>query len=241
MMKRTDAHCHLQDYPIAETEKLIAELKARGFAKLVCAATTEQSWQSVADLAWKYSAEIVPAFGIHPWYLNTVSKGWKKNLESYLRKFPIAWIGECGLDFLKAPVMGQQEIFETQIALAEEFARPLVVHALKAEAQLLALIPQLPKRTVFHSFGGSLPFLDKALKAGVYISLSAAVLRRKNGIEIIKAVPAERLLTETDAPYLSTYDDFENLLAGIAKIKEISLEALVAQVCHNFEEICYGK
>ncbi len=241
MMKRTDAHCHLQDYPEAETEKLIAELKARGFANLVCASTTEQSWQRVAGLARKYPDKIVPAFGIHPWYLNTVSKEWKKNLEAYLQAFPAAWIGECGLDFLKVPTAGQQEVFEAQIALAKEFARPLVVHALKAEAQLSALLPQLPKRTVFHSFGGSLPFLDKALKAGVYISLSAAVLRRKTGAEIIKAVPIERLLTETDAPYLSTYDDFENLLAKIAKIKEISLEALGKQVYHNFEEVCRGK
>lgn len=241
MIKRTDAHCHLQDYPPVEREKLIAELKARGFAKVVCASTTEQSWQNVAELARKYPDQIVPAFGVHPWYLNTVSKEWKKNLEACLREFPSAWVGECGLDFLKAPAEGQQGVFEAQTALAKEFARPLVVHALKAESQLAALLPQLPKQTVFHSFGGSLPFLDKALQAGVYISLSAAVLRRKTGAEIIKAVPMERLLTETDAPYLSTYDDFENLLAEIAKIKAISLEALVDQVCCNFEEVCRGK
>ena len=241
MIKRIDAHCHLQDYPPVEREKLISELKARGFAKVVCAATTEQSWPSVAELARKYPNQIVPAFGIHPWYLNTVSKEWKKNLGAYLQEFPSAWVGECGLDFLKAPAEGQQEIFEEQIALVEELERPLVVHALKAEAQLSALLPRLPERTILHSFGGSLPFLDRALKAGVYISLSAAVLRRKNGVEIIKAVPMERMLTETDAPYLSTYDDFENLLVEISKIKQLSLEALSKQVCHNFEEVCCGK
>lgn len=240
-MKLTDAHCHLQDYPAAETEELIAGLRARGFAKLVCASTTEQSWQSVAELAQKYQNEIVPAFGLHPWYLNTVSKEWKKGLEAYLKAFPTAWVGECGLDFLKVPATGQQEVFERQIALAKEFSRPLAVHALKAEAQLSTLLPKLPERTMLHSFGGSLPFLDKAVNAGVYISLSAAVLRRKNGVEIIKAVPLDRLLTETDAPYLSTYDDFENLLAEIAKIKEISLETLIEQVYCNFEEISHGK
>lgn len=241
-MQFTDSHLHLQDYKPNDAQQIIAGLRAAGFVRVVCAATSPADWDKVAAFVEAAPDLVVPAFGVHPWYLSAAPQGWQTALKTRLECFPAAWVGECGLDGLKAPSWdGQEEAFAAQLELAREFNRPLVVHALKAEDKLARFWRLLPPRFMLHSFGGSLPFLRSALSHGAYISLSPAVLRRKNYALIAAAVPAERLLLESDAPYLSDYRDIPDLAAALADIRRTSAAALITRVNQNFKEFCYGK
>ena len=94
---------------------------------------------------------------------------------------------------------------------------------------------------MLHSFNGSLNFLHTILETRGYISLSSGILKRKNGLSIIKEVPVSRLLIESDGPYLSDYKDIPDLIMLIANIKEIDPKELSSAVYSNFKEFNYGK
>lgn len=241
-MQFIDSHLHLQDYKTNNAPQIMAELKAKGFAKVVCASSTPSSWETVASFAEQYPDMVLPAFGVHPWYVNEAPENWEQKLYSYLKKFSSSWVGECGLDRLKAPSKEKQlDFFLAQIEIAEQLSRPLNVHAVKAENWFDGLWKRMPKRFMLHSFGGSLNFLHKALEAGAYISLSSAVFKRKNADEIIQSIPLSKLLLESDGPFLSDYGDIPELARQIAEIKQMDCLRLVTEVYNNFEEFNRGK
>ncbi len=241
-MQFTDSHLHLQDYKTKDAQQIIVDLRAAGFVKVVCAATSPTDWNKVSVFAGLAPDLVIPAFGLHPWHLAAASQDWASALKKQLERFPLAWVGECGLDRVKAPSWdGQEEAFAVQISLAKELSRPLVIHALKVEDKLARFWRAMPPRFMLHSFGGSLSFLRAALGYGAYISLSPAILKRKNYVAIAASVPAERLLLESDSPYLSDYRDIPVLAGDLAAIRKTSTAALIAQVNQNFEEFCHGK
>ena len=241
-MQFIDSHLHLQDYKTNNAPQIIADLRAKGFVKIVCASSVPSDWEQVAALAARYPDMVIPAFGLHPWYIKDAPENWSDKIRGYLQKFSNAWVGECGLDRLKAPAEeGQAEAFAVQIELAKEFNRPLNIHVLKADDWLRPFWQAMPPRFMLHSFGGSIEFLGEALKYGAFISLSASVLKRKNSAEIIRRVPLNRLLLESDAPYLSDYGDIPALAAEIATIKNTGLAEVVNAVYHNFEGFCNEK
>ncbi len=241
-MQFIDSHIHLQDYKANNAQQIITDLRAEGFVKVVCMSSQVKDWEQVATLAEQYPEMIVPAFGLHPWYLNEAPLNWLNILREYLLQFPAAWVGECGLDRLKAPTEeGQEQVFLSQAMLARELNRPLSIHLLKAEDWLSRLWSKMPSKFMLHSFGGSLAFLQKALANGAYISLSAAVLKRKNAAEIIKYIPLSKLLLESDGPYLSNYDAIASLVKEIAEHHKMAESSLAEQVYINFKEFSGGK
>ena len=144
------------------------------------------------------------------------------------------------MDRLKAPTEeGQYDIFVKQLAQAKEFNRPINIHALKAEALLNDLWQEMLPKFLLHSFGGSLDFLKQALKYGAYISLSPSVLKRKNAFDIIKEIPSDRILSESDAPYQSSYEQIPEFISALAQIKNISQQQLTSIIYNNFQEFCH--
>lgn len=241
-MQFTDSHLHLQDYKTNNAQQIVADLRRLGFVRVVCASSSASSWKEVASLAVKWPDLIIPAFGLHPWYLKAAPADWLDIVRSYLKEFPSAWVGECGLDRLKAPgEEGQLEVFKEQIKLAEEFNRPLNIHALKAAGWLTDLWPRMPERFMLHSFGGSIGFLRSALKAGARISLSASILKHKNYADVIREVPLSKLLLESDGPFLSDYKDIPEFARKIAELKKIDYAGLVECVYANFKEFNGGE
>ncbi len=240
-MQFTDSHLHLQDYKTKDAQQIIASLRSLGFVKVVCASTSPQDWQAVADFACLAPDLVVPAFGLHPWYLDLSGIDFAAKLEACLRRFPSAWVGECGLDKLKGGDFNSQEhFFNIQISIAKAFHRPLNIHALKVEDVMARLLPQMPPQFMLHSFSGSNEFLRLVLKKGGYISISKALLKRKNSREIITMLPTDRILLESDGPFLSDYSDIPSLAQTIAELKGLDYAAFVAQVKHNLEDFCHG-
>ncbi len=240
-MKSTDSHLHMQDYKTNNAQQIIKDMKDKGFVSAVCISSTFESWKKVANIATRYSDFIIPAFGLHPWYIKQSPLDWEQQLRSYLSQYSTAQIGECGLDCLKAEIEGQQEVFAKQIDLSTEFSRPLNIHLLKAEEWFIKFLPNISTKFMIHSFSGSSKFLHTIIDAGGFISLSFGILKRKNGLATIKEVPVSRLLVESDGPYLSDYSQVPELIRSIANIKEIDVEELSSVIYSNFREFNYGE
>lgn len=248
-MNFIDTHIHLQDYKSKSAPQIIAEAAALGIEKFICAGTCEQDWKTVAALAEQFPAAVIPAFGLHPWFIKEVSHDWSTRLQTYLERFPDALLGETGLDRLKFPSLEPQlSIFKTQIDLARSLNRALIVHAVKADMWLQNLWAEMPPRFVMHSFSGSPELMNQALKAGAYISFSNSVLRSKYRDILFQEVPADKLLFETDGPYLSPLKGQEtpsssliSLIAAVAEARGVEPSVLAADVYHNSQRFINGK
>ncbi len=129
-------HVHLQDYKTNCATDIVSAARVQGICRMVCAASQEAGWPRVGELASRHPQAVIPAFGIHPWYVAAAKPGWEKRLYKQFEQFPQALIGESGLDGLKENMPLQRQLFERQIEAASVLKRPLVVHAVKAVAQL---------------------------------------------------------------------------------------------------------
>jgi TatD DNase family protein len=201
-----DAHNHLQDERfVGSTTSLIEACCHVGVARMVVNGVGESDWPQVLELARQY-AEVVPSFGVHPWYVAERSSDWKSRLLEALDQMPAA-VGEVGLDRWKPGLSyeGQEEVFLAQLALAAERDLPVSIHCLRAWGRLLELLraQALPASGfLLHSYGGPKEMVEPLAKLGAYFSFPGYYLhaRKSRQREAFLAVPPDRLLIETDAP-----------------------------------------
>lgn len=236
-MQFIDTHIHLQDYKTRSAPQVLAAAAAAGVRRVVCAAIREADWADVAALHEQNADTVIPAFGLHPWYLEDCRPGWETRLARMFEKYPRALVGETGLDRLKNPQpLPQKEIFAAQADLARQYGRPLLIHAVKAQEWLEDLWNRLPPKFVFHSFSGKKELLQKIVKTGGYVSLSPSILRQPGKEGIIAAIPENRLLLETDGPYQGEPERLPDLLRYVADVRQTETADLAATVYRNSEE-----
>lgn len=249
-MQFIDTHIHLQDFKSNCATDIICAARQNGIAAMVCVSSFPEDWQRAAALALSFPDYVIPAFGLHPWYLAKGETGWDVLLAEYLRRFPQAWLGECGLDRVKNPVYEPQaEVFARQIELAVQYERPLIVHAVRADAWLENFWTRLPSKFVFHSFSGSRELLNKIITRGGYVGFNYSILRSRHRENVLKAIPAECILLETDGPYQSPFRGKEvsslalpELARQIAAVRGCATERLAEQVyCNTLEFMNIGK
>ncbi|MEK6201938.1 MAG: TatD family hydrolase [Desulfobulbaceae bacterium] len=191
-----DSHCHLTQ----QLDPVMERAKTAGVARMLCNATCEEEWQAVVDLAASRE-EIFPFLGLHPWFADSAGAGWAERLISLLQRIP-AGIGECGLDkSCRADFGKQQHIFATQLQMASELRRPLVIHCVRAWGRLLELLEgcagPLPPMMI-HSFSGSIETLQRLIRLGCFISFSPRLATDSKLHPCFLATPLARLLLETD-------------------------------------------
>jgi TatD DNase family protein len=201
-----DSHCHLQDDRIvADVDAILARARSSGLRNLLCCGSCEPDWEAVKSISRRYP-EIVPAFGVHPWYVAARSGDWFDKLETLLVEFPAAAVGEIGLDHAidERNDEDQATVFTSQLALARKLGRPVSVHCRKAWAAMLTILQKdgLPHGGVIHSWSGSPELIPLFEKAGASISFSGSITfdRNRKGRASAAVVSANRLLIETDAP-----------------------------------------
>ncbi len=162
------------------------------------------------ELAREFPEFVRPAYGVHPWFADTVEVGWEVRLRKILSEDLRASVGEIGIDgWVESPGMDvQREVFSKQVAIAVELDRVMTVHCLKAWDELFELIDETeawPKKFLMHSFGGSIEIAERLFKHGAWFSFSGYFLqtRKRKSLEVFKRLPIERILLETDAPEMA--------------------------------------
>ncbi|MBE6450494.1 MAG: TatD family deoxyribonuclease [Alphaproteobacteria bacterium] len=227
-----DTHIHLQDFE----QDIFSVLKK--IQKCICVSAKVSDWEKVAQIYEQYPDMIVPAFGLHPWYINNTAKNWEQELETYLKKYPLAMVGECGLDRLKSKdEQAQKDVLIKQINLAKKYNRTMLLHMVKADMWLQDIWELLPQKFVFHSFNANTDLLKKVLQFGGYVAFNKKILKNKQANEIVSLVPSDKILIESDAPYQSSVDDMIELTTTLADIRKEKLEVLLQHLYNNASEL----
>ncbi len=210
-MKLFDTHCHLDEESlIVEIDQVIEQAQREGVEGILTIGTTLASSLKSIELAERFET-VFAAVGLHPNYVTQANPGdWKEIVELTSHQKVVA-VGETGLDkyWDFAPIEAQRDYFCRHLELSRRTGLPFIVHCRDAEPEVLEVlgkdVEKGPLNGVMHSFCGSIDTLEKCLKWGMMISFSGMLTYKKNESlrELATRVPMERLLVETDAPYLS--------------------------------------
>jgi TatD DNase family protein len=205
-----DSHAHLTDESFAaELDASLARAAQRGVAAVVSVASDMDDAGAAIELARSASRpRIWATAGIHPHEAERWTPESAARLERLAGSEPVVAIGETGLDFYydNAPRRRQIETFRAQLDLAGRLALPVVVHSRAADEDTATLIQELSEQVVgvLHCFSGGTELLQVGLAAGWYVSFSGLVtFKNYRDQDLVRAVPGERLLVETDSPYLA--------------------------------------
>ena len=204
-MRLFDVHCHLQDEALFPDVKNVMErAAAAGVERFACCGTNSGDWQKIFQLAEQFP-QIVPMIGIHPWFVST---DWQKQvqmLEKLLKENPQAGIGETGLDFQEKFTnrAEQEECFAAHLDLARKLNLPVAIHCVHAWGRLIEILRDHPApRVLLHAFGGAAELIPELVELNCWFSFCGSVAnpRAKRVRAAASAVPAGRLLIETDSP-----------------------------------------
>jgi TatD DNase family protein len=203
-----DTHCHLTDPGLsAQLEQVMARAAAAGVSRMVTIGTDPSDWQPCLDVCRRF-ANVRCALGVHPTYCNQAELKDLDVLRDLQRDPAVVAVGEMGLDYHydNVPRPRQLEFFQGQLQLAVEAGRSVVIHSRQAIDDCLAVMKDFAvPAAVFHCFGGSAQEAAKIVDAGYLIGFTGVVTFKKTAElrQIAASAPAERILVETDAPYLS--------------------------------------
>lgn len=247
-----DSHAHLNDKRFdLDRDYLIENLKNNGIELVVNVGADMESSRASVDLAQKYEA-IYAAVGIHPHSATEMNEETLKEIEELSKGEKVVAIGEIGLDYYydNSPRDIQRECFRAQIRLAKRLDMPIVVHTRDADADTLEILKEEKEglRGVIHCFSSDRAQMKEYLDLGFFIAFGGPVTFKKTDElkEAAKIVPLEKLLVETDAPYLAPmpYRGKRNepifvkeTAALIANLKGLMLDDLALQTVTNTKEI----
>lgn len=242
----TDTHCHLNDLAFdGRVADVLARARDAGVGRVVV-----PGWDSASSLRALALAEefpdILPAVGLHPWMVTTdADLGWVRELAPRA-----VAIGEIGLDgVVDVPLEAQVPIFRVQLALAVECGKPALIHCRKAWEPMLACLRDYPGlRGVLHAFNGSVEVMRACLVMGLYVAFGGGVTRPNNrrAHQAAIAVPADRLLLETDAPSIGMEGippaevepkDITRVLTRLAALRGEDTAALATQIAVNIRQL----
>ena len=202
-----DSHAHYNDEAFDEgREELLSSLPDKGICGVINCATDIASSHVSLELAGKYPF-IKAACGVHPHEASAAQEDYLDLLRPMLLEENCVAVGEIGLDYHYdfSPRDTQIKIFEEQIILANELNLPVIVHDREAHEDTLALLKKYRPKGVVHCFSGSVETAREVIDTGMYIGLGGAVTFKnaRKPLEVAAFVPADRLLTETDCPYMT--------------------------------------
>jgi TatD DNase family protein len=241
-----DTHAHL-DASAEPADVLVERAREAGVMRIVSVGTHEASWRESTAIAERHDGVVV-ALGIHP---HNAADGDVAALRGALAHPKAVAVGETGLDYYRdyAPRDAQRRVFDAQLELAAELDKPVIIHTRAADEDTLAGLDGFAGTVVLHCFS-SLPLLEPALEHGWYVSFAGNVTY-KNAHDLRSAafaVPAERLLAETDSPYLTPVPNrgkpnepanVVHTVAALAHARNADAAELAAQIEENATR-CFG-
>ena len=202
-----DTHAHYDDAAFdADRDDLLASLKEKGVSRVINCGVDLKTARTTLDLTHRYDF-IHAAVGFHPEDCGGVTDADFDAMRVLYDDPKVVAVGEIGLDYYwdTVPKEQQKAVFERQLILANELNKPVIVHDREAHADTLALLQKYRPQGVLHCFSGSVEMMEEAVKLGLYIGLGGAVTFKnaKKPLAVAAAVPADRLLLETDCPYMA--------------------------------------
>ena len=250
-MRLIDSHCHLNYPGLAERQdEVLATARAAGVTGFLNISTRQSEWQDVIAVA-EANADVWATVGVHPHEADAhpdLGAGALIDATSHQR---VIAIGECGLDYFydKSDRAAQRERFGAHVEAARATGLPLVVHTRDAEEDTAEILERALNaggvRGVLHCFTGSAELARKALDLGFFISLSG-IVTFKNAHDLqetAKFIPEDRLLVETDSPFLAPVPHrgktgepafVADTARFVAELREVDVETLAEQTTANF-------
>lgn len=244
-----DSHCHL-DFPelAADMPQLLSRMRENGVGWALCAGVTLERLPAVLALAREH-ANIFAAVGVHP-DVQDGAEPTEDQLVELAQDPKVVAIGETGLDYyrLEGDLEWQRARFRTHIAAAQRAGKPLIIHTRAAAADTLRILREENAQAVggvFHCFTEDMEVARQALDLGFMISLSG-IVTFKNAVvlkEVAGTVPLDRLLVETDAPYLAPVPYrgkinqpayVRHVAIELARLKNLTLEQVTEATTANF-------
>jgi TatD DNase family protein len=250
-----DTHAHLDMGAFdKDREEVIARALNSGVSTIITVGTNLESSKKAMGLAERHP-QILAAVGFHPHDTSSVKKADIANLAEIAKHPRVVAIGETGLDFYRnySPREKQLEVLKWQLDLTDELKLPIIIHCRQAEQDMLALLhvwtshhkgPQEQGLGVIHCFSGDSSAARQYLDMGFYLSLAAYVgyPGSRSAKDVIKNIPNDRLLVETDCPFLppQTHRGQRNepaylpiTVEVLAKIREVPLETVAKETTQN--------
>jgi TatD DNase family protein len=219
-----DVHCHLNFHAFEkDRDEAIKRAREKGVGNIINVGTKIDSSEKAVELA-KTHDDFYAIVGVHPHHADKIDLGenWVEELENLAKQPKVVAIGEIGLDYFSYKSNGivepklQKELFEAQIDLAHHVGLPLQIHGRHAGKDILEILThhkniiQTDHPGMFHCFAGDMEILNKALDLGFYIGFDGNVTypglapgENTSLSDLAKATPLDRILTETDSPFLS--------------------------------------
>ncbi|MBD1591110.1 TatD family deoxyribonuclease [Arthrobacter sp. S1_S22] len=193
-----DTHCHVSAY--ADPVAMLGAAEQAGIAVIAVTEDPDEYRRLKTRLGRREHVDV--AIGLHP--LRAASFG-PNDLARFFRLLPQAkWIGEVGLDFSRVgagTAKAQLRVFDTVLAEAARGHHPLSVHSRGAEKEVIQKLAEAEAQAVLHWYTGPLYLVDEAVKSGLYFSLNIAMTRSRKFASLVRAIPRERVLLETDGPF----------------------------------------
>ncbi len=244
----TDSHCHIFNEYYTDIAEILKKAEESKVDKFIVAATDIKSSVEVLNLAKEYK-NIYICLGIHPDSIDNSLDEFEKILVENVDNEKLVAIGEIGLDYYYGKDTRDMQIkyFEYQLSLAEKYDLPVVVHSRDATKDTIDCLRKYRVTGVIHCFTGSLDTAKIYMKMGFYIGVNGVMTFKKAKIdEVIKEIPLEKLVLETDSPYLTPepYRKYKNQPAYIytiaqylANLKGVSLEEISRITEKNIKDI----
>ncbi|MDZ7888382.1 MAG: TatD family hydrolase [Pseudomonas sp.] len=250
-----DSHCHLDRLDLSahggSLDAALAAARGRGVGHFLCIGISADNAAAVKALSERY-ADVDCTVGVHPLDLQPGVAPALDWLLAELNHPHVVAIGETGLDYHYEPEAAelQRQAFRLHLQAAQLTGKPVIVHTREARADTLALLREaaLPQAGVLHCFTEDWPMAKAALDLGFYISLSGIVTFRNADAlrDVARQVPADRLLIETDAPYLAPIphrgkpnlpEYVRDVAEFLAPLRGVDVDTLAEQTTQNFQRL----
>jgi TatD DNase family protein len=254
MLDLVDTHCHLDEdaFTIDRAEAVQRAVDA-GVTRIVTIGTTAASCRTAVALAEQFKP-VFAAVGIHPNYASTAQPDDWARIEELARHPRVVGIGETGLDryWDHTPLELQQDYFGRHIDLSRRVGKPFIVHCREAEADVVAQLRRAaqagPLRGIMHAFSGTQDTAEACLELGLTLSFAGNVTFKKNDSlrAVAAAAPPDRILVETDAPYLAPMPNrgkrnepawVRHTAECIARVRGVTPQDLAAQTTANAKRL----
>lgn len=252
MAKIFDSHAHYDDEQFDEDrEELLIELKENGVGGILNMSSDYASIKKTVDLVEKHDF-IYGAVGIHPENADEYSEDVEKEIIEILKRDKFVAVGEVGLDYYwesNPPKEVQKKVLRAQYEIAKSLGIPIILHDRESHEDILTIAKEYKEVvSVFHSYSGSVEMAREIIKLGGYLGISGVVTFKnaRKLPDVVAEIPLERLLIETDAPYMAPVpyrgkrnrsDYLHGVAEKIAEIKKITKEEVLLTTEKNVKKL----